>query len=112
MDDDGYAFRHALIRDAVYRRLLPGERVELHARYAAVLPVAGPVQAAWRDRGRYGYRVVALVGAAVILIGTVLLLQAGDDPWDLAWRLAVIGIGHGLFAGPTRRPSWSGRLRS
>jgi MFS family permease len=40
------------------------------------------------------------VGTAVILIGTVLLLQAGDDPWDLAWRLAVIGVGHGLFAGP------------
>ncbi|MEU5692718.1 AAA family ATPase [Actinosynnema sp. NPDC020468] len=37
--DDGYAFRHALIRDVVYRRLLPGERVDLHAAYAKALPV-------------------------------------------------------------------------
>ncbi|GAA1943446.1 helix-turn-helix transcriptional regulator [Amycolatopsis minnesotensis] len=34
VDGDGYAFRHALIRDAVYRTLLPGERIALHARYA------------------------------------------------------------------------------
>jgi len=30
----GYAFRHALTRDAVYEDLLPGERVELHTAYA------------------------------------------------------------------------------
>ncbi|WP_075001741.1 ATP-binding protein [Streptomyces qinglanensis] len=35
--DDGYAFRHALIRDAVYEDLLPGERARLHARYAEAL---------------------------------------------------------------------------
>ncbi|MFJ8823075.1 ATP-binding protein [Streptomyces sp. NPDC102467] len=34
---DGYAFRHALIRQAVYEDLLPGERTRLHARYAAAL---------------------------------------------------------------------------
>ncbi|MBB5808573.1 DNA-binding CsgD family transcriptional regulator/tetratricopeptide (TPR) repeat protein [Saccharothrix ecbatanensis] len=67
VDGDGYAFRHALIRDAVYQRLLPGERVELHARYAAVLPrsvaaelahhryaagdIPGAVSAAWEAAG-------------------------------------------------------------
>jgi ATP/maltotriose-dependent transcriptional regulator MalT len=30
----GYAFRHALTRDAVYQEFLPGERVELHVAYA------------------------------------------------------------------------------
>ncbi|WP_308284765.1 ATP-binding protein [Streptomyces longispororuber] len=35
--DDGYAFRHALIRDAVYEDLLPGERARLHGRYAEAL---------------------------------------------------------------------------
>ncbi|MCX5417823.1 ATP-binding protein [Streptomyces sp. NBC_00059] len=35
--DDGYAFRHALIRDAVYEDLLPGERARLHSRYAEAL---------------------------------------------------------------------------
>ncbi|QNN54220.1 ATP-binding protein [Nocardioides mesophilus] len=32
--DDGYAFRHALLAEAVYDDLLPGERVRLHATYA------------------------------------------------------------------------------
>ncbi len=34
---DGYAFRHALARDATYDDLLPGERVLLHSKYADVL---------------------------------------------------------------------------
>ncbi|TDC50861.1 LuxR family transcriptional regulator [Jiangella ureilytica] len=33
-DQDGYTFRHALLREAVYADLLPGERVRLHAAYA------------------------------------------------------------------------------
>jgi DNA-binding CsgD family transcriptional regulator/tetratricopeptide (TPR) repeat protein len=33
----GYAFRHALTRDAVYEDMLPGERVQLHAAYGAAL---------------------------------------------------------------------------
>jgi DNA-binding CsgD family transcriptional regulator/tetratricopeptide (TPR) repeat protein len=33
----GYAFRHALTRDAVYQDLLPGERVQLHTAYAQAL---------------------------------------------------------------------------
>lgn len=35
--DDRYAFRHALLGEAVYDDLLPGERVRLHAQYAAAL---------------------------------------------------------------------------
>ncbi len=34
---DVYAFRHALLREAVYGELLPGERVRLHAAYAREL---------------------------------------------------------------------------
>ncbi|MEP6695652.1 MAG: AAA family ATPase [Pseudonocardiales bacterium] len=34
---DGYAFRHALLAEAVYDDLLPGERVRLHAAYAEAL---------------------------------------------------------------------------
>ncbi|MEV4892102.1 AAA family ATPase, partial [Nonomuraea sp. NPDC055795] len=37
VDGDGYRFRHALIRDAAYDELLPGERKRLHARVAAAL---------------------------------------------------------------------------
>jgi len=37
-DPDGaYAFRHALLQEAAYGELLPGERVSLHAAYAAAL---------------------------------------------------------------------------
>ncbi|MGB3441967.1 MAG: AAA family ATPase [Actinophytocola sp.] len=35
--DDGYAFRHALIREAIYADLLPGERRAAHARVARLL---------------------------------------------------------------------------
>jgi DNA-binding CsgD family transcriptional regulator/tetratricopeptide (TPR) repeat protein len=35
--DDSYAFRHALLAEAVYDDLLPGERVRLHASYTAAL---------------------------------------------------------------------------
>jgi DNA-binding NarL/FixJ family response regulator len=34
---DGYAFRHALLAEAVYDDLLPGERVRLHAAYVKAL---------------------------------------------------------------------------
>jgi DNA-binding CsgD family transcriptional regulator len=36
-DGQTYAFRHALLQEAVYGDLLPGERVRLHAAYARVL---------------------------------------------------------------------------
>ncbi len=35
--DDGYRFRHALLREAVHGDLLPGERARLHRAYAEVL---------------------------------------------------------------------------
>jgi DNA-binding CsgD family transcriptional regulator/tetratricopeptide (TPR) repeat protein len=36
-DERGYTFRHALLGEAVYDDLLPGERVRLHAAYAEAL---------------------------------------------------------------------------
>jgi DNA-binding NarL/FixJ family response regulator len=36
-DDDAYAFRHALLREAVHDDLLPGERGRLHRAYAEAL---------------------------------------------------------------------------
>ncbi len=40
---EAYAFRHALLGEAVYDDLLPGERVRLHASYAAVLRTGAAV---------------------------------------------------------------------
>jgi DNA-binding CsgD family transcriptional regulator/tetratricopeptide (TPR) repeat protein len=39
--DDAYAFRHALLREAIYHELLPGERSRLHAAYAELLALPG-----------------------------------------------------------------------
>ena len=36
-DSDGYAFRHALIREAVHDELLPGERGQVHSRFAEAI---------------------------------------------------------------------------
>ena len=36
-DEDGYAFRHELGREAIYDDLLPGERTRLHTRFAEAL---------------------------------------------------------------------------
>ena len=49
-DDDYYQFRHALLGEAVYDDLLPGERTRLHAAYAA----APCGRAAPRHRRRAG----------------------------------------------------------
>src|ERR1700733_3594524 len=42
---DGYVFRHALIREALYTDLLPGERTRLHARFAELLADPGRLAA-------------------------------------------------------------------
>jgi DNA-binding CsgD family transcriptional regulator len=36
-ESDGYVFRHALIREAVHEELLPGERGQVHSRFAEVI---------------------------------------------------------------------------
>jgi DNA-binding CsgD family transcriptional regulator len=47
-DRESYSFRHALIREAVYDDLLPGERTRLHARFAQVLSSGDGLVAAGR----------------------------------------------------------------
>ncbi|PJJ55153.1 helix-turn-helix transcriptional regulator [Compostimonas suwonensis] len=46
VDGTAYAFRHALVREAIHEELLPGERVRFHTRYAEALEGrAGPADA-------------------------------------------------------------------
>ena len=52
-EPDGYRFRHALLREAVYADLMPGERTRLHARLASLLagcpaPPPSSRTTAWR----------------------------------------------------------------
>ncbi|MET8146844.1 AAA family ATPase [Actinoplanes sp. NPDC049668] len=46
--DDGYEFRHALVREAVHDDLLPGEHTRLHARYAEAVEAEPQLVAAGR----------------------------------------------------------------
>jgi DNA-binding CsgD family transcriptional regulator/tetratricopeptide (TPR) repeat protein len=48
VDEQGYAFRHALVHEAVLGELLPGERAAMHAAYARAIDVDhGLVGASW-----------------------------------------------------------------
>jgi MFS transporter, DHA2 family, multidrug resistance protein len=62
----------------------------------AVSPVS-PLAGFLADR--FGTRVVALAGSAISIGGLVAMLglDAGAGLLDIAWRLAVLGVGAGLF---------------
>ncbi len=47
---ESYAFRHALLREAVHDDLLPGERVRLHSRLAALLARRDDTPPGWPPR--------------------------------------------------------------
>jgi DNA-binding CsgD family transcriptional regulator/tetratricopeptide (TPR) repeat protein len=70
IDGDGYAFRHALLQEAVYEELLPGERISLHARYGEILDQRpGPVPATPSDVARHWFlagNATAALRAAVV----------------------------------------------
>ncbi|MFC0036973.1 AAA family ATPase [Actinomadura rayongensis] len=75
VDGDGYAFRHALIREALHDDLLPGEYTRLHTRYAEALerdPGLVPAGRVWVELSHHW-------------------LAAHDATWALvsAWRAAA-----------------------
>jgi DNA-binding CsgD family transcriptional regulator len=60
---DGYAFRHALLREAVYGDLLPGENTRLHAAFAALLAAAPPNRRSAAELAYHSLAAHDLVGA-------------------------------------------------
>lgn len=64
--------------------------------------LAGPLGGRLADR--CGARPVAVIGATLTAAGLLLLLPWGSDwsPVDVAWRLALAGVGMGLNGGPTQ----------
>ncbi|GAA2630687.1 MFS transporter [Actinomadura fulvescens] len=64
--------------------------------FAAGSPISGNLA------DRFPVRLVATAGAALSLAGTLLTLTLGPDAGvvDLAWRLALIGLGQSLFNVP------------
>jgi MFS family permease len=66
---------------------------------AAVAPMSG------RLADRIGSRGLAAGGLAIACLGLLLLagLDVHSSRWDIIWRLAVIGLGQGLFQSPNAR---------
>jgi len=67
-----YSFRHALLGEAIYDDLLPGERVRLHARYVAAL-ASGAVRGTSAELARHARRANDLDRAVTASI------EAGDE---------------------------------
>jgi MFS family permease len=71
----------------------------------AALTVGWPLAASFSGRIylRIGFRGTALIGAAILLVGSVLLflLSPASTVWQVAATCFVIGLGMGLTASPT-----------
>jgi DNA-binding CsgD family transcriptional regulator/tetratricopeptide (TPR) repeat protein len=96
--DDGFAFRHALIREAVQAGLLPGERARWHARLARVLEAdpalalggRAAVQVAyhWHAAGEparalpAAWRAAAEAAAALAYAEQLVMLDRVLELWD------------------------------
>jgi EmrB/QacA subfamily drug resistance transporter len=67
------------------------------------LAVVAPLSGSLADR--LGSRWLSPVGLAIVCFGLFLLSQinAHSSTWDIIWRLAVTGIGQGLFMSPNTR---------
>lgn len=74
---DGYAFRHALLAEAVYDDLLSGERIRLHAAYAEALSSRG-IEGTAAELARHA-RAAHDVGTAIRAS-----IQAGDEAMAVA----------------------------
>lgn len=62
--------------------------------------IVSPLAARYVERHNPG--ATAAVGMGVFVLGVALLLISGSNPaeWNIAWRMAVCGIGFGLFQTP------------
>ncbi|GAA4756042.1 helix-turn-helix transcriptional regulator [Nocardioides endophyticus] len=71
-----YSFRHALLGEAVYDDLLPGERVRLHAQYVAALQ-SGAARGTAAELARHARLAMDLDAALSASV------RAGDEAWDV-----------------------------
>ncbi len=77
-----------------------------------MLAVVAPLSGTLADR--MGSRWLSPIGLAIACFGLFLLsqLNAQSSIWDIAWRLAVIGLGQGLFQSPNTRTLMSAAPRN
>ncbi len=97
--DGSYSFRHALLGEAVYDDLLPGERVRLHSQYAAALG-DGTVRGTAAELALHARKAMDLDTAvtASIEAGNEALTIGGPDEAAHHYEQALE-----LLADPTRR---------
>jgi predicted ATPase/DNA-binding CsgD family transcriptional regulator len=88
-DPEGYAFRHALIREAMYEDLLPGERGRVHARYAEAI-AADPLLAAGRPAIQLAYHWYAAHDLGHALASAWLAAAEADQVFAYAEELAML----------------------
>jgi ATP/maltotriose-dependent transcriptional regulator MalT len=77
VDRGGYRFRHALLREAVYHDLLPGERSRMHAAYAARIAAMPPSRG---SNARLAYHSLRCRDLPTALTA---LLKAADEAEEL-----------------------------
>ena len=71
--------------------------------YSLALAMVAPLSGNLADR--VGSRLLAPLGMSLACAGLALLAQLGPDAsaFDISWRLAISGIGQGLFQSPNTR---------
>jgi DNA-binding NarL/FixJ family response regulator len=99
LGSDGYGFRHALLAEAVYQDLLPGERVRLHAAYAAAI-ASHQVQGSAAELARHARASHDLVRATLASIeaGGEAMTVGGPEDALHHYELAIELLGDPLVA--------------
>ncbi len=87
---EGYAFRHALLAEAVYDDLLPGERVRLHQAYADVLR-SGTAEGTAAELARHAFAAndVATALAAAVRAGDEAMSVGGPAEATAHYEMAL-----------------------
>jgi DNA-binding CsgD family transcriptional regulator len=91
VDETGYAFRHALVRDAVYDDMLPAERVGLHTAYGEAVEadpsLAGDEASAAAALAHHWYAAHDLPRALTAAVQAARHASGGYAPADAARQL-------------------------
>jgi len=81
--DDAYAFRHALMQEAVYDELLPTERTRLHTAYATALEAETPTPRVLADIAHH-WRAAHVPDRALAAAVTAQAAAGGASAWSTA----------------------------
>ncbi|WP_091704830.1 LuxR family transcriptional regulator [Microbacterium sp. cf046] len=82
VDGTAYAFRHALVREAIHDQLLPGERVRFHTRYAQALEAQSGANGA--DATAISYHWMAAHNVREAFIASIAAFQQGRSSFAFA----------------------------